>query len=172
MLGSKSTCLPTVLLNPNLRLKAKYLPLCTKYLPEYPITHIGFSVDYARQFLKVPRVGLNLFQKLIVGPRGASLIREVKQQKAERTLLFWTVNEEYWMKWSIRQEVDGVITDNPEKYLEVRKTYNKDETLRQSWASWKGILGWHWHFVKYGFSFRVKHGFWVNVQKVRKHLEG
>ncbi|CRG92022.1 glycerophosphoryl diester phosphodiesterase [Talaromyces islandicus] len=151
---------------------AKYLPLCTKHLPEYPITHIGFSVDYARQFLKVPRVGLNLFQSLMVGPRGTWLLREVKRQKADRTLLFWTVNEESWMKWSIRQEVDGVITDNPQKYLEVRKAYNKHETISHTWASWKNILGWHWIFMKRGFSFRVKHGYWVDVQKVKKNLEG
>lgn len=31
----------------------------------------------------------------------------------------WTVNERVWMKWSIRKEVDGVITDDPKLFLEI-----------------------------------------------------
>lgn len=100
------------------------------------------------------------------------MLREVKKQKADRTLLLWTVNEESWMKWCIRQEADGIITDDPKKCLEVRKTYSKDEKLRHSWASWKGILYIHWFAFLHGFSFRVKHGYWVNAQKVMKNLEG
>jgi phosphatidylglycerol phospholipase C len=78
--------------------QAKYLPLCKRYLPEYPITHIGFSPGYAREFLKVPRVSVNMFQLLIVGPRGQAFLREMKQKKADRSVLLWTVNEESWMK--------------------------------------------------------------------------
>ncbi|KAH8690670.1 putative glycerophosphoryl diester phosphodiesterase [Talaromyces proteolyticus] len=150
---------------------AKYLPLCAKYLPEYPITYIGFSLDYARQFLKVPSVNINMFQMFLVGPRGNALLREVKKKKADRSILLWTVNEESWMKWSIRQEVDGVITDDPKKYLEVCKSYNKDEKLSHSRASWKAIFMMHMRALVYGFSFRLKHGYWVDVQQVRKYLE-
>jgi hypothetical protein len=50
---------------------AKFLPLCPKYLPGFPISHIGFSTLYARQFLKVPNVSFNLLQKALFGPLGA-----------------------------------------------------------------------------------------------------
>ena len=152
--------------------QAKYLPLCTEHLPEYPITHIGFSVDYARQFLKVPGVGLNMFQMLIVGPRGHALLREVKKKKADRSILLWTVNEESWMKWSIRQGVDGVITDDPKKYLEACETYSSAEKLRHSQASWKAILRQNLRALMFGLAFRIKHGFWVDTEKVRKTLKG
>ncbi|TVY17501.1 Phosphatidylglycerol phospholipase C [Lachnellula arida] len=150
---------------------AKYLPLCMKYLPGYPITHNGFSADYARQFLKVPGVGINMFQMLIVGPRGNSLLQEVKKKKADRSILLWTVNEESWMKWSIRQEVDGVITDDPKKFLEVCKSYDQGEKLRHSRESWKAILRQNIRVLMFGLAFRIKHGFWVDVEKVRKSLE-
>ncbi|KAJ9392875.1 hypothetical protein DTO063F5_12 [Paecilomyces variotii] len=150
---------------------AKYLPLCTKYLPEYPITHIGFNVDYARQFLQIPSVNINMFQTLIIGPRGNALLQEVKKQKPDRSILLWTVNEESWMKWSIGQEVDGVITDDPKKYLEVCESYDKLEKLRHSWESWKAIFWMHMMALVFGLAFRLKHGLWVDVKKVRKNQE-
>jgi phosphatidylglycerol phospholipase C len=112
-----------------------------------------------------------MFQMLIVGPRGNALLREVKKKKADRSILLWTVNEESWMKWSIRQEVDGVITDDPKKYLEVCKSYNKGEKLRHSRESWKAIFWMHMRALVFGLSFRYKHGLWVDVKKVRKSLE-
>lgn len=112
-----------------------------------------------------------MFQMLIVGPRGNALLREVKKKKADRSILLWTVNEESWMKWSIRQEVDGVITDDPKKYLEVCKSYNKGEKLRHSQESWKAIFWMHMRALVFGLSFRYKHGLWVDVKMVRKSLE-
>ncbi|EED12103.1 glycerophosphoryl diester phosphodiesterase, putative [Talaromyces stipitatus ATCC 10500] len=145
---------------------AKYLPLCTKYFPGYPLTYIGFGIDYAHQFLKVPNVGINMFLMLIVGPRGQALLREVKKKRSDRSILLWTVNGESWMKWSIRQEVDGVITDDPKKYLEVCKNYNEVEKLYHSWESWKAIFYWHMRNLAFGLTFRYKHGFWVDLKKV------
>src|SRR6266498_3231041 len=97
--------------------QAKYLPLCTEYLPNFPITHIGFSTCYARRFLKVPNVSFNMLQKVMMGPIGAKFLADVKA--ADRQIFLWTVNEENMMRWSVRREVDGVITDDPEKFKEV-----------------------------------------------------
>jgi hypothetical protein len=38
----------------------KFIPLCQRYLPDFPISHIGFSTCYARQFLKVPNCSFNM----------------------------------------------------------------------------------------------------------------
>lgn len=98
---------------------AKYIPLCQKYLPTYPITHIGFSIPYARKFLTptFPNVSFNMLQKILVGPFGASFLRDAK--KEGRPVFTWTVNEVGWMRWCIGREVDGVITDDPRLFLEV-----------------------------------------------------
>ncbi|KFY25912.1 hypothetical protein V493_04376 [Pseudogymnoascus sp. VKM F-4281 (FW-2241)] len=105
----------------------KYLPLCSKYLPGFPITHIGFSISYARQFLKVPNVSFNMLQKIMVGPWGDQFLAECKA--LNRPVFLWTVNEEKWMKWCISKGVDGVITDDPKKYLEVADGYDEKEPL-------------------------------------------
>ncbi|KAG7009848.1 GPI biosynthesis protein [Physcia stellaris] len=57
---------------------AKYLSLCTQYLPDYSITHIGFTISYARQFLALPNISFNSLQKSLMGPRGTSYIRNLK----------------------------------------------------------------------------------------------
>jgi phosphatidylglycerol phospholipase C len=101
--------------------QAEYMRICKQHLSGFPITYIGFSVLFARSFLKVPNINFNIFQKVLVGPLGHQFIKDARA--SGRTLLVWTVNEEEWMEWSIRKEVDGVITDFPEKYLELRKRH-------------------------------------------------
>lgn len=106
---------------------AKYIPLCQTYLPSYPITHIGFSISYARTFLTptLPNVSFNMLQKVLVGPFGSKFLRDVR--RANRPILTWTVNEVQWMRWCIGKGVDGVITDDPKLFLEVGKEYLEDE---------------------------------------------
>jgi phosphatidylglycerol phospholipase C len=112
-----------------------------------------------------------MFQMLLVGPRGSALLREVRKKKSDRSVLLWTVNEESWMKWSIRKEVDGVITDDPKKYLEVCKSYDKNERIQHSWKSWKAILEMNGRALIFGFLFRFPRGLWVDVKKVRQNME-
>ncbi|KAE8445693.1 hypothetical protein EG329_012991 [Mollisiaceae sp. DMI_Dod_QoI] len=95
---------------------AKYVPLCQKLLPGYPIAHIGWNIAYAHQFLRVPNVNFNMLQPAMLGPCGSSFMRDV--QKANRSLFLWTVNDERAMKWCLSKQIDGVITDDPKKYLE------------------------------------------------------
>ncbi|KAL9102291.1 MAG: hypothetical protein Q9163_002536, partial [Psora crenata] len=96
----------------------KYLPLCALHLPTFPITHIGFSLPYARRFLAVPNVSFNILQKSLMTPLlGRRFLRDAKAQG--RPVYDWTVNEVSMMKWSILHGLDGVITDDPKRYLEV-----------------------------------------------------
>lgn len=53
----------------------------------------------------------------MLGPWGTSFMRDVK--KADRSLFLWTVNDEKNMKWCVSKGVDGVITDDPKKYLDL-----------------------------------------------------
>jgi len=107
-----------------------------------------------------------MFQMLLVGPRGNALLREVKRKKSDRSVLLWTVNEESWMKWSIRKEVDGVITDDPKKYLEVCKSYDPNEKIQHSWKAWKAIFDMNVRVLMFGFSFRFVRGLWVDARKL------
>lgn len=108
---------------------AKYLPLCATYLPGFPIVHIGWSIAYARQFLGVPGVHFNMLQQIMVGPCGDSFLKDAHE--AGRSVFLWTINDEKTMKWCIYKGVDGVITDDPKKYLEVSKGY-RGEKVRLS----------------------------------------
>jgi len=105
----------------------KYFPLCTKYLPGFPITHISFSLTYSQQFLKVPNISFNMAQYVMQGSAGHKFQRDCQAQ--HRSVFFWTVNEARWMNWSIKRGVDGVITDDPKKYLEVCRDYDENASL-------------------------------------------
>lgn len=116
---------------------AKFLPLCPRYLPGYPISHIGFTTLYARQFLQVPNVSFNMLQKSLLGPFGARFMRDVR--KAKRPLYVWTVNELNLMKWSIQKQVDGVITDDPKTFRKLCEEWEDDkEPLAK--ISWSQLL--------------------------------
>ncbi|PGG97784.1 hypothetical protein AJ79_09082 [Helicocarpus griseus UAMH5409] len=93
---------------------AKYLSLCHKYLPSFPVALISYSLLYARQFLGIPNISFNIKQKALMGPGGTQFLAEVKD--AQRQIFVWTINEESFMRWSTRNEVDGVITDDPELF--------------------------------------------------------
>ncbi|KAH8599389.1 PLC-like phosphodiesterase [Bisporella sp. PMI_857] len=147
---------------------AVYLPLCAKYLPEYPITHIGFSISYARQFLKVPGVSFNMFQKTMVGPFGNAFLKDVRE--AKRSIFFWTVNDEEWMRWSIHKGVDGIITDDPKKYLEARDRYQGEVHLPLRLIGsviWMNVLA-----AVFSLLFRSRYGFKVDTRKIRMSMEG
>lgn len=69
-----------------------------------------------------------MLQAVLVGPMGSAFIKEAKQYN--RQIFAWTVNEERRMRWCINEELDGVITDDPEKFLQVSKEY-EDPVVRQ-----------------------------------------
>ncbi|KAK1819952.1 hypothetical protein LTR12_005674 [Friedmanniomyces endolithicus] len=124
---------------------AKFLPLAQQYLPEFPVMHIGFSTSYARHFLKVPNIGFNMLLPILIAPGGRSFLRDVR--KDHRQVLAWTVNAEDRMEWCIRRKLDGVITDDPEKFLRVCERY--DERVRESLlpSDLRSFLYMHWTWV-------------------------
>lgn len=121
----------------------KYLPLCQKYSPGFPVSYIGFSVCYARQFLRVPGVSFNMLQKALMNPFGRRFIHDVK--KAQRPLFVWTVNEVNLMKWSIQREVDGVVTDDPKLFNQVCDEWDDDEA--PAWPNFWQIIYTLWLYA-------------------------
>jgi len=142
----------------------KYLPLANKYLPGFPITHIGFSTSYARQFLKVPNVSFNMLLPILYGPGGRKFIKDVQAQN--RPIFAWTVNEVVKMDWCIRRNLDGVITDDPKLYLEVCKKFDerKPEPRMSIRHFMDGIRIWIMALI-FGFLMRKK---FTKVPEARK----
>ncbi|KAJ5807938.1 hypothetical protein N7474_009207 [Penicillium riverlandense] len=105
---------------------ARYLPLCQRYLPRYAITLICWNVSYARQFLQVPRIAFSINQKVLIGPLGKGFLEEARA--ARRRVYVWTVNAPALVRWSIRHEIDGVITDHPDRFREDCKQWEEDLT--------------------------------------------
>jgi len=140
---------------------AEYLPLCYKYLPHFPITHIGFSLSYARHFLAVPDVSFNLLQKILIGPAGARFLRDARA--ARRPVYAWTVNERAMMRWCIRRGVDGVLTNDPGLFLSVCEEHDRDGGVREEdvlgLRAYLGIVGINLLVMLFGSLFRWRYGF-------------
>lgn len=108
-----------------------------------------------------------MLQKSMVGPCGNAFLRDLKV--ADRLIFFWTVNEEVWMKASIRKKVDGVITDDPKKFLEVCKNYDGDR-VRLPLKSIASVI-WITMFAAVFsllFRFRYRYGFEVKAGNARR----
>ncbi|KAF2862452.1 PLC-like phosphodiesterase [Piedraia hortae CBS 480.64] len=99
---------------------AKFLPLAQKYLPGFPVMNIAFSTAYARHFLSIPNVGFNVLLPTLIAPGGAKFMRDVRNRK----VIAWTVNSDQRMDWCIRKSLDGVITDDPARFLAVCRKYD------------------------------------------------
>lgn len=141
----------------------KYLSLCEDYLPGFPVSFIGFTTTYARRFFAVPNVSFNMLEQILHGPFGSSFIRKAKE--LNREVFAWTVNGENHMRWCIRKELDGIITDDPKKCLEVCKDYEelpveKDVKLKEKFAmqDWLQILKIQVLVSMFIVLFRYRHG--------------
>lgn len=126
---------------------AKYLPPAQEHLPGFPMMHIAFSTTYARQFFEVDNVGFNMMFYALLMPGGKSFLRDA-QQVYHRKMLSWTINSEENMKWCIRRGLDGVVTDEVEKYLALAENFDDDEesepwvpvALSTMWAAMKSYV--------------------------------
>lgn len=103
-----------------------------------------------------------MLQKIMVGPCGDAFLKDVK--KAGRPIFLWTVNDETSMKWSIYKEVDGVITDDPKKYLEVCESY-QGEKVQLTVSSLMSIIFVNLMFTVFSVVFRYR---FVSVADLKK----
>ncbi|KAL8729697.1 MAG: hypothetical protein Q9181_004902 [Wetmoreana brouardii] len=140
-----------------LDIKAKFFPLAAQYLPSYSITNISFSPSYSRQFLSLPNVSFNILQKSLFGPGGSRFVRDVKA--ARRPLFHWTVNEDDFMRSSIRHRADGVITDNPKRFLEVCDEWEHGKReIHFHRGQWFSIVWFNFMIILFGCIFWWRFG--------------
>jgi phosphatidylglycerol phospholipase C len=85
----------------------------------------------------------------MVGPLGNKFLRDLKA--AERSIFLWTVNDEERMRWCVMKEVDGVITDDPLKFLEISRNYNGERcrlpASQYGFAIWINIMATLFGFI-------------------------
>lgn len=99
-----------------------------------------------------------MLQKVLIGPIGNKFIRDAKT--ARRPILAWTVNEEAMMRWCIKHDLDGVITDDPQRFLRVCDEWEngkRDITLGRKEIFL--ILWLHMMVLVFGAVFRWKYPF-------------
>lgn len=137
---------------------AKFIPLCSKHLPGFAISHIGFSLSYARQFLSVPNISFNIVQKTLISPYfGPRFLQDAKAKG--RPVFDWTVNEESMMRWSVSKGLDGVITDDPKKFLEVCDDWERGKReIVITWKQWLTVLWIQFMVLIFGSIFWWKYG--------------
>lgn len=132
------------------------MSLCEQYLPGFPITHIGFSTVYAKQFFTVPNVSFNIMQQILAGPLGKGFIR--KAQSLDRPVFAWTVNHVEMMRWCISHGLDGVVTDDPKLFLAVCDEWSRSpKVTRLSFRMWYDIIKINVLAFFFGFLFRWRH---------------
>ncbi|KAJ6124542.1 hypothetical protein N7471_011859 [Penicillium samsonianum] len=103
---------------------ARYLPARAKHLPRYAVTLICLDLSYARQFLQVPLISFSINQMILMGPLGRGFLDEARA--ARRRVYVWTVNAPNLMRWCIRHEIDGVISDEPGRFRQVCEGWEKE----------------------------------------------
>ena len=108
------------------------MSLCHKHLPGFPVTNVGFSPTYSRNFLTMPNTSFVMLYPTLVSPSGRKFIRTVKTQ--QRQIYAWTVNDEKGLDWCVKKGVDGIITDEVERFFAVCAASEEKASYRWSLA--------------------------------------
>ena len=114
-------------------------------------------MPYSRQFLAVPNVSFNMLQASLVSPSGRSFIRGAKNE--QRRVYAWTINDEKNMDWCIRRGLDGVITDDPQKFLDFCDKFDEDKKVAWPLAVVINFLRINIFATIFGILFWWRHGF-------------
>lgn len=151
--------------------QAKFFPLAAHYFPSYSITNISFSSSYSRQFLSLPNVSFNILELSLFGPGGSRFVRDAKA--AGRPLFHWTVNQDDHMRWSIKHGADGVITDDPKRYLEVCEEWiHGKRGIQFTWKQWYQIIWINFMIILFGCMFLFKFGSLPGGKPKRRPVQG
>ncbi|KAI9658281.1 MAG: hypothetical protein M1821_002414, partial [Bathelium mastoideum] len=98
-------------------------------------------------FLAIDNVAFVMFQPALIFPSGRSFIQKAKAHR--RQIYSWTVSDDKNIDWCIRQEVDGIVTDEVERALQMCDKH--DGSAKYSW-SMKTLLGYlYFNFYLYLF---------------------
>lgn len=98
----------------------------------FKVVHIGISRRLARRFVEASAVGsgevvgISLLTVAYAAPFGGREIVEYAKDRGVKTFA-WTVNEVKWMRFAVEVGLDGVVTDYPDRFNEVKEEMSKKE---------------------------------------------
>ena len=98
-------------------------------------------------------------------PWGKAFIR--KAHRDRRPVYAWTVNDERRMRWDIQQGLDGVITDNPELFLEVRRGWHEGTKHGLSIRDWLDVIRVNCFALIFSILFQLMFGFGKDKRLVK-----
>ncbi|EDN94485.1 hypothetical protein SS1G_10359 [Sclerotinia sclerotiorum 1980 UF-70] len=112
-----------------------------------------------------------MLRQILAGPGGTKFMAD--SRVAKRSMLVWTVNEEQWMRWCIKKEVDGVITDDPKTYLKVCEEYDSADSNKVGFGfkDWMWIIWFNVLAMLFSWLVRCRFGFKIDKEKVREGYE-
>ncbi|KAI0164333.1 PLC-like phosphodiesterase [Hypoxylon sp. FL1284] len=128
---------------------AHWLAACLRILPDYPKALTAFSPSYATELLGVPDLHFNLFNMAFPTTRaGSRFIKQARQRG--RLALSWTDNEDPYLARSLRDGADGVITDDPARFIALRRRWADDDAdpgFKKSVAKFSARQTAFWLFI-------------------------
>ncbi|KAI1333961.1 PLC-like phosphodiesterase [Xylariaceae sp. FL0016] len=113
---------------------------CFKNLQGFQVVLTTPSPAYASAMLEVPGLHFSILNYSFATERGARFRLRARDQG--RNIFSWSDNTDRWMATSIRNKVDGVITDNPRRFIELCNQW-PSSAARQSayrWTLWEMIF--------------------------------
>lgn len=111
----------------------------------------------ASYFFTVPNVSFNMNQAVLMSPWGKAFVR--KAHRDGRPVYAWTVNDERRMRWDIQQDLDGVVTDDPELFLEVRRGWYEGTKHGLRTRDWLDVMRVNVFALIYSILFQLMFGF-------------
>jgi phosphatidylglycerol phospholipase C len=91
---------------------------------------IAYSPPYASALLPVPNLNFNVLNYSFATFRGSLFSSQARNNG--RLIFSWPDNHEDWMALSLRNEVDGVITDDPKLFLEMCERWRSGIVQKRS----------------------------------------
>lgn len=84
-----------------------------------PATETGTETE-TPTYSSSSSIQISMLRFALASPLGLGGARFVREMRDARVPLYaWTVNGDDWMRWAVRLRLDGVITDDPARFLEV-----------------------------------------------------
>jgi hypothetical protein len=110
-----------------------------------------------------------------MGPNGHRFLRDA--HAANRAVYVWTVNDANMMRWSIRRGVDGVLTDDPKKFLDLSRDFQEDVFLEEDRLTMREclrIVGFNILAIVFSllFRWRHRHGLKLRDEAQLRDVEG
>ncbi|RDW70668.1 putative glycerophosphoryl diester phosphodiesterase protein [Aspergillus mulundensis] len=113
--------------------QAEWVAACHLHLPGFPVALTTAFPAYASAMLAVPGLHFSVLNYALATQRGSRLRARARAQG--RRIFSWPDNADEWMARSIRCQADGVITDDPGRFLALCEQWQQDAVRRKAGRS-------------------------------------